>query len=498
MATSLPQEGAWPAEPREHATQLGKYLKDTLLYIERAKDQPVPYDLAKTMAMGALSLVNKINNIPDVSTVHDALRMARTEAKIAAESTMQALDEIKMELKQAANTSQRTLEKIRESHEKQDETKAAAKESTDIGRTVMRLVREAKDTEQHNRSGTLRTYASVAAGNGLATSMHNPLNQLKAPPSQVLREIIVNVRNPLTVASLRAMNPRSLKAHVDRAIEQSGNEHIEKIKTASTNQLKSGDLSIKTATTSDMEILRQFAEDWEHRLGIGASVRIPTYGVLVHGIRTSSMDVERFEDMRDNILQENRPFIPNAGIKYIGWLTRTSATKSASSVIIEFTKPQDANKIIDEGLIWQGEVFQCELKQEMAKVKAAYAARPRYHLVPQSSAAVNQANTMVGVQKEPTGRVVREGAPSLLPGCTQQDRQGRSRSPTKRGQKRVNPESNTVPTNRVGDEITVNIGSQRPHRIITPTRRALEALDANLMRPHGTYQADSMDVDNRQ
>jgi hypothetical protein len=37
--------------------------------------------------------------------------MARTEAKIAAESTMQALDEIKMELKQAANTSQRTLEK---------------------------------------------------------------------------------------------------------------------------------------------------------------------------------------------------------------------------------------------------------------------------------------------------------------------------------------------------------------------------------------------------
>jgi hypothetical protein len=456
--------------------------------------------------------------------------MARTEAKIAAESTMQALDEIKMELKQAANTSQRTLENIRESHEKQDETKAAAKESTDIGRTVMRLVREAKDTEQHNRSGTLRTYASVAAGNGLATSMHNPLNQLKAPPSQVLREIIVNVRNPLTVASLRAMNPRSLKAHVDRAIEQSGNEHIEKIKTASTNQLKSGDLGIKTATTSDMEILRQFAEDWEHRLGIGASVRIPTYGVLVHGIRTSSMDVERFEDMRDNILQENRPFIPNAGIKYIGWLTRTFATKSASSVIIEFTKPQDANKIIDEGLIWQGEVFQCELydrscrlrqcfscqryghigtqckattrcvdrKQEMAKVKAAYAARPRYHLVPQSSAAVNQANTMVGVQKEPTGRVVREGAPSLLPGRTQQDRQGRSRSPTKRGQKRVNPESNTVPTNGVGDEITVNIGSQRPHRIITPTRRALEALDANLMRPHGTYQADSMDVDNRQ
>ncbi|KJK73301.1 hypothetical protein H634G_11585, partial [Metarhizium anisopliae BRIP 53293] len=58
----------------------------------------------------------------------------------------------------------------------------------------------------------------------------------------------------------------------------------------STNQLKNGALSIKTASAGDMEALRQSAEDWEHRLGNGATVRIPTYGVLVHGIRTNSMD----------------------------------------------------------------------------------------------------------------------------------------------------------------------------------------------------------------
>ncbi|KAJ0133633.1 hypothetical protein HZ326_23302 [Fusarium oxysporum f. sp. albedinis] len=45
--------------------------------------------------------------------------------------------------------------------------------------------------------------------------------------------------------------------------------------------------------------------------------------------------VNQFEDTRDNILQENKPFTPNAGMKYIGWLTRTFATKSASSVINE-------------------------------------------------------------------------------------------------------------------------------------------------------------------
>ncbi|KAF5133800.1 hypothetical protein E5D57_004427 [Metarhizium anisopliae] len=131
-ATSRPQELAWAVGFREHATQLGKYLWDSLLCIERAKDQPVPHDLVKIMAMGALSLVNKIHSVPDFSSVHDALQMARTESKTAVESTMQALDDVKQELKQAANTSQQTLEGIRTSHEVQNETKAAASESKDI------------------------------------------------------------------------------------------------------------------------------------------------------------------------------------------------------------------------------------------------------------------------------------------------------------------------------------------------------------------------------
>jgi hypothetical protein len=58
------------------------------------------------MALGALSLVNKIHNIPDLDTVRDALQMVRTESKIAAESTTQALNDIKTELKQVANTNQ--------------------------------------------------------------------------------------------------------------------------------------------------------------------------------------------------------------------------------------------------------------------------------------------------------------------------------------------------------------------------------------------------------
>jgi hypothetical protein len=105
---------------------------------------------------------------------------------------------------------------------------------------------------------------------------------------QTQREVIVNIRDPLTVQSLRVMNPRNLKAHVERAIEQSGSENIVGVKIVSSNQLKSGDLSVKAATSTEVEALRQFADDWAMRIGHGASIQIPTYGVLAHGIRTIS------------------------------------------------------------------------------------------------------------------------------------------------------------------------------------------------------------------
>lgn len=84
------------------------------------------------------------------------------------------------------------------------------------------------------------------------------------------------------------------------------------MKITSSNQLKSGDLSLRTATTSETQALRQFADDWVCRVVNGACVHNPTYGVLAHGIRISTMELDKSEEMRKNVLQDNRPFIPRA------------------------------------------------------------------------------------------------------------------------------------------------------------------------------------------
>ena len=79
----------------------------------------------------------------------------------------------------------------------------------------------------------------------------------------------MKITDPTTIESLRAKNPRALQSHANHAIEQSKNKHIEQIRVASDNQLKSGDLSIKT---TKLETLRQFANDWVNRVGRGTSV----------------------------------------------------------------------------------------------------------------------------------------------------------------------------------------------------------------------------------
>jgi hypothetical protein len=69
----------------------------------------------------------------------------------------------------------------------------------------------------------------------------------------------VKIIETSTIEDLQAKDPRTLQSHVDRPIEQIKNKHIEHIRVASANQLKSGNLSIKTTTGEEAEMLRQFA-----------------------------------------------------------------------------------------------------------------------------------------------------------------------------------------------------------------------------------------------
>ncbi|KAK4071299.1 hypothetical protein Purlil1_13478 [Purpureocillium lilacinum] len=269
MATPWHEDQTWPTDYREHAAKLSTYLQKALSSIENTTGPPIEPRKVKHSFFGALNLIVKVQSLPDLALIHEAIRNAQHETKTAAQNTSKAISDIRDELKTANKISQQTITKIQDNANVALATGATAKEAVEIGKATYKMVKDMKPGATPSQSNMAQTYASIVARGGLAASMHNPVNH-RASPVQAQREIIVNTRDPVTITNIRAMSPLSLKAHVDRAIEQGNNEHINKIKVVSSNQLKSGDPSIKSMTSAETEALRQFAEDWEHRIGNGA------------------------------------------------------------------------------------------------------------------------------------------------------------------------------------------------------------------------------------
>jgi hypothetical protein len=51
---------------------------------------------------------------------------------------------------------------------------------------------------------------------------------------------------------------------------------------------------------------------------------VPTFGVIAHGIPTSTINLKDQKATIQQMLAENYTVIPNAQISYIGWLTKES------------------------------------------------------------------------------------------------------------------------------------------------------------------------------
>jgi hypothetical protein len=72
------------------------------------------------------------------------------------------------------------------------------------------------------------------------------------------------------------------------------------------------------------------------------------------------------------MLADNYTVIPSAEISYIGWLTKEATLKHASSIVVEFTDPEMANAIIYAGMVWDGQVHQCQLYDRACRVKQCF------------------------------------------------------------------------------------------------------------------------------
>ena len=124
-------------------------------------------------------------------------------------------------------------------------------------------------------------------------------------------------------------------------------------------------------------------EIWAKLFGAGAHVIRDTFPVVLHGIRTSTIEAHQtnWATISRLLLAENAPLFPNADILHTGWLCSAKAKqKPKTSIVVSFSTPEDGNRAIEQGMIWEGSAHSAELYSPGCQMQQCHKCQHYGHL----------------------------------------------------------------------------------------------------------------------
>ncbi|KAK9445095.1 hypothetical protein VB005_01558 [Metarhizium brunneum] len=331
MAPRWPQVNIGPEHIKEHATYL-KEACNQLQAADKGRQNQVPWNTVQQYLASTIALIGKVLRQP-------------------------AMGEILQQVQDAAKCTQNMQKDI-----------TIIKNSVGLSATPQTTVNIT------GRQGT--SWAQVAAQAAKGTALPPPVPQeMTASKTQSTvtaykdRVVTVKLKDHGIAQRYRIQSPSWARRQVETSIRD--NVSTKAIKVVAAHQLKSGDIQIFTSSTAEATKLKE-DKGWLRGLGENAEVIVPTYGVIVHGISTSSINIKDQKATIQQMLADNYTVIPDAKISYIGWLTKEAASKRASSIVVEFTEPEMANAIIYAGMAWDGRIHQCQLYDRACRVKQCF------------------------------------------------------------------------------------------------------------------------------
>jgi hypothetical protein len=198
------------------------------------------------------------------------------------------------------------------------------------------------------------------------------------------RAITIKLKDHGVVQRFRTLSATRIRHQVEATIRD--NTATKLVKVVAAHQLKSGDIQIFTSSTTETTKLKE-NKGWIRGLGEHAELILPSYGVIVHGISTNSINIKDQQATIQQLLADNYTVIPKAEITFVGWLTKESPLKRASSIVVEFTNPEMANAIIYAGMVWDGQIHICQLYDRACRVKQCFRCYNYGHIGTQCNAA---------------------------------------------------------------------------------------------------------------
>ena len=348
MAPRWPQVNNGPEHINEHATYL-KEACNQLQTVDRGRHNQVPWNIVQPYVESTLGLIGKVLRQP-------------------------ALREVLQQVQDAAKCTQNIQKDV-----------AIIKNSVGLSTTPPNAA---------NFSGKRAPASSWAQVASQAKGFHPPPPPVEqgafAPKSQTTvtpykdRVVTVKLNDPGISQRYRTHSAAWARQQVEASIQNNAN--TKSVKVVAAHQLKSGDIKVFTSTTAEATQLKENKE-WLKVLGAQAKLIVPTFGVVVHGIPTNSINIKDQYATIDQIIADNHTVIPNAKIAFVGWLTKEGNLKRASSIVVEFTDPVMANAVIYAGMAWDGQIHQCQLYDRACRVLQCFRCYHYGHITTQCNAA---------------------------------------------------------------------------------------------------------------
>lgn len=178
------------------------------------------------------------------------------------------------------------------------------------------------------------------------------------------RDVVVNVDKqgssdqsgpPTAHAEIRETENQTLE-RVNKALRDTRITALQGCTVGAAKLLPSGDWRLITATPRVAELLKIHTIEWVPTIGLEAKVASPTYGVIIDGIRISSISKEEPEKTIESLKLQNHQVMSHLEVERIRSLQKPQEGKQFALLVIDFTTPMDANAVIAAGeLFWNNE-----------------------------------------------------------------------------------------------------------------------------------------------
>jgi hypothetical protein len=346
MAPRWPQVNNGPEHINEHATYL-KEACNQLQAADRGRKNQVPWNIVQPYLTSTVALIGKILRQP-------------------------AIGEILQHVQDAAKCTQNIQRDV-----------SIIKNSVGLSTTPVNIANFSS-----NR-GANASWAQVAAQAKGSPPIPPPASSNTSTKAQATvtayqdRAVTVKLKDHGIAQRFRTQSAAWIKQQVETSVHNI--TATKSIQIIAAHQLKSGDVQIFTSTTTEATQLKQNTE-WLAGLGERAELITPTFGVIVHGIATNSINVKDQKASIQQMLADNHTVIPHAQIAYVGWLTKEATLKRASSIVVEFKDPEMANAVIYAGMAWNGHIHQCQLYDRACRIKQCFRCYNYGHIGTQCSA----------------------------------------------------------------------------------------------------------------